>query len=278
MTSPPLEGFHLTAAGTPVRALVREIWRARRLATILARKDFYVRYRRASLGMFWAVALPLIQAAIIAVVFQRVVGNRITTDGPFVAFLMSGMVAWSFISAVVGGSATSIVDNSSLSSRIYFPRAILPLSGVLSNVYGFGISIVVTLAVELAIGVSFGPELVLLVPGAVLAILLVSAFALLLASLHVYFRDVRYIVSAALTAWFYITPVLYPIDFAPESVHPVIKANPATGVIELFRAATVGADPGWGVTVVVTCAWILVVGVAAMLISARFDRVFSDRL
>src|SRR5205807_10064823 len=101
--------------------------------------------------------------------------------------------------------------------------------------------------------------------------------ALVLAALHVYFRDVRYLVQAALLAWFYVTPVFYPLRLA-KGLAPWIRANPATGAVELMRAATVGADPGWLPAGGGSLAWPATLFAAALVLYRRHDRVFVDLL
>jgi lipopolysaccharide transport system permease protein len=270
------EGFELRGEATPVGRLLGDLWAARPLVAILARKDFYVRYRRASLGLLWAVGLPLFQAAVMAVVFSRVV--RIETGVSYPVFLFAGLVAWSFFASTLGTASTAIVDGASLSNRIYFPRAVLPLVTVMANLYGFAISVGILLLLCLAFGVPLGPEVLLLLPATALLVALTAGFSLFTAAAHVYFRDVRYLVQASITAWFYATPVLYPLDLAPRTLQAVIKANPVTGVVQLFRAATVGADGGWASSVAVTCAWAVVLLAGSLYLHRRYDRVFADLL
>lgn len=270
------EGFDLTGRPAPLGDLITDVWGARGLLAVLARKDFYVKYRRASFGMLWAVGLPLFQAGIMALVFSNIV--EIDTGTSYPVFVFSGFLGWTFFSSTLSAGSTSIVDGASLSSRIYFPRAVLPLATVATNLYGFVINVGVLLVLSIAFGVPLGLDVLLLVPATLLMTLLAVAFALLASALHVYFRDVRYLIVAAMTAWFYVTPVLYPLRLAPGRLRTLIRLNPVTGVVEMFRAATVGADAGWLGTVGVTCVWIVVVGAIAVKVHHRFDRVFSDLL
>jgi ABC-type polysaccharide/polyol phosphate export permease len=270
------EGFDLSDRPLPLRQLAADVWGSRQLLAVLARKDFYVKYRRASLGMLWAVGLPLFQAGVMAVVFSNVIEFETGTDYP--VFVFSGFLGWTFFSTTLSAASTSIVDGASLSSRIYFPRAVLPLAAVVTNLYGFVINIGVLFLLCLGFGVPLGIDALLLVPATALMTALTVAFALLTSALHVYFRDIRYLVVAAMTAWFYVTPVLYPLDLADGPLRRVIEVNPVTGVVQLFRAATVGADPGWIGTVAITGVWVVVVGAAATALQHRFDRVFSDLL
>jgi ABC-type polysaccharide/polyol phosphate export permease len=107
---------------------------------------------------------------------------------------------------------------------------------------------------------------------------LASTFALVLSALHVYFRDVRFLVTAALTVWLYVTPVIFQVDQLPHALRPLVRLNPMTGVVELFRYATVGASANWTVSLLVTAAWIVALLLVALLLHRRFDRLFADRL
>ncbi len=272
---PSAQGFDLTAKPPPVRHLVRDVWRSRSLISVLARKDFFVRYRRTSFGMLWAVGLPLLQAAILALVF----GNLLRSHAPdYAAFVFAGMVPWSFFSSTLSGGATAIVDNTSLSNRIYFPRAVLPLVSAVSAMYSVAITVALLVAMCIGFGVDLGPELALLIPGVALVAVLAAAFALVLSAIHVYFRDVRFLVTAALTVWLYVTPIIFQVDQLPRLLRPVVRLNPMTGVVELFRFATVGASPGWTSSLLVTGVWIVVLVIAALQLHRRFDRLFADRL
>jgi ABC-type polysaccharide/polyol phosphate export permease len=272
---PSAQGFDLTATPLPVRRLVRDVWRSRSLIFVLARKDFFVRYRRTAFGLLWAVGLPLLQAAILALVF----GHLLRSHAPdYPAYVFAGMVPWSFFSSTVSGGATAIVDNSNLSNRIYFPRAVLPLVSAVSATYSVAIAVALLIAMCVGFGVDLGPRLVLLVPAVALVAALAASFALVLSAVHVYFRDVRFLVTAALTVWLYVTPIIFQVDQLPRALRPVVRANPMTGVVELFRFATVGASNGWTSSLVVTGVWIVVLITAALILHRKYDRLFADRL
>lgn len=269
-------GFQLEGERTPLPQLVSDLWGSRSLIGILARKDFYVRYRRASFGIAWAVGLPVLQAAIIAIVFSRVV--RIHTGTNFAVFVLAGMVGWSYFSTTLASAATSIVDGSAMSTRVYFPRAALPLVQVVANLYGYAITVLLLLVLAPSLGVGLGAHTLLLVPATVVTVALTAGVCLVAAALHVYFRDIRYLVTAATLGWFYLTPVFYPRRLAPGALGWVIDANPLTGVVEMFRAATAGADPHWAASVGVTLAWTALFLAAAAGLHRRYNRVFSDLL
>jgi hypothetical protein len=149
---------------------------------------------------------------------------------------------------------------------------------ITANAYGFVVNAGVLVLLCLVTGVSLGPEIVMLVPAVGLVAVLASAFALVLAALHVYFRDVRFLVTAALTVWLYVTPIIFQVDQLPHALRPFVRVNPMTGVVELFRDATVGASSGWTLSLVVTAAWIVALVLLALVLHRRFDRLFADRL
>jgi ABC-type polysaccharide/polyol phosphate export permease len=272
----PTAGFRLTAKPEPLRSLLRRIWQSRDLIRMLARQDFFVRYRRESFGFLWAVGLPLLQAIVLAVVFSRIV--KIHTRTSYPVFVFAGMIPWTFFANCVGGASTSIVDGQGLATKIYFPRAVLPLVTVQATFYGFVPSVAVLVAMALVLGVPLGLPLLYLVPGTLLIMLLSASFGLVLSALHVYFRDVRYIVAASMFAWFYATPVLYPLRLAPPFLRRIIEANPASGGVEMFRAAVGSADAGWPTTVIASVSFLVVLLFVAAVVHRRLDRLFVDPL
>lgn len=273
----PDEGFELTGTPPPVRLLLRDLYRSRDLLRTLARKDFYVRFRRASFGMLWAIGLPLIQATVLALVFTRIV--PIDTGGNYGVFVFSGMLPWTFLSSSVMVGSTAIVDGAQLATKIYFPRALLPLVTLGANFYGFVPGVGVLLIAAMTIGEGPTLEFWKVVPASLLMVVFVASLALVLSAMHVYFRDLRFIVQAALLAWFYGTPVIYPIDEADGILRTILLVNPATGMVTLFRDAVsnVGTDD-LAVALASTLAWTTVLAIIGLVAHARRDRVFVDLL
>lgn len=269
-------GFELTGESTPVGELVRDIWASRQLVRMLARKDFFVKYRRASFGLLWAVLLPLFQAAVLSYVFSKVV--RVETDVPYAVFVFPAYAAWSYFAQTLIPASTAIVDNSTLSNKIYFPRAVLPLTNILASLYGFAFTVIAVLLVCAGFGVNPGWRILLLLPATVLLVALTASLSLVLSALHVYFRDVRFLLQAAMSVWLFVTPVLYPLERAPGGSQAVLRANPMTGIAQLFRASVTGEETGIGPSVLITVAWVVVAATAAALVHRRYNRVFSDLL
>ena len=262
-------------ATAPVR-LAKEVWRARELLVILARKEFHVKYRRAAFGVLWAIGLPLLQSAVMAVVFSKVV--KFGHAPHYAIFILSGMTAWVYFTTVLMAGSTAVVDSADMSSRVYFPRILLPLVQVATGLYGFVITLVITLALCPLLGVGLGASLIFLLPATLLLIALTAGFCLVDSALHVYFRDMRYLVGAAVIVWLYLTPVIYPPTDVPPALQTIIDLNPMTGVIDLFRAGLLGTSGSLGTPILVSCLWtvgLLAVGIG---LHCRFNRVFADLL
>jgi ABC-type polysaccharide/polyol phosphate export permease len=275
--APP--SIDLAGEATSPRRLAREMWRARELLVILARKEFHVRYRRASFGILWAVALPLLQSVVMAVVFSRVAHFNTKGLASYGAFVLTGMAPWTYFTIALVAGSTAIVDNTELSSKVYFPRPLLPLTQVVTALYGYGVTLAIVLILCPILHVSLGWAAFLVIPGTLLMLALACGFVLVVSALHVYFRDVKYLVSAAFLVWMYVTPIIYPPADAPRVLRAVIDINPLTGVVDLFHAATVG-HYGYGLAVplIVTAAWTVALLVGGLLLQCRFNRVFSDLL
>lgn len=271
------EGFELRGSVTPVRTLLRETWQKRALIRLLARRDFHVRYRRPSFGLLWVVAVPVIQAVVLSIVFSRIV--RVRTEAPYPVFVLSGLLPWLFFATTLSAAVTSITGGSSLATKVYFPRAMLPLIVVRSNLYGFGLRLAVVLAAAFVFRSGIGPTIILLAPAFVLMVLLSAAFSLVFAALQVYFRDVAFIVSAVIQAWFWGSAVIYPLSTVENT--PLLRAllvlNPATGMVALFRWAIAyeAVDPAF---VISTMAWSIGLFMVALYLYRRFDRVLVDLL
>jgi ABC-2 type transport system permease protein len=269
------EGFELNRESASLRTLLSELRRSGPLIVALARQNFYVRYRRASFGVLWAVGLPVMQALVLAFVFSQVL--RIGKIDHFVVFILAGLTAWNFFNMSVQAATTSIVDSSGLSTRIYFPRIIFQLVIVGANLYGLVLSIAVLVLAAVIDGIPLGFRLLWLLPATALLVALTTGFSVVFAGLHVYFRDMRYLVQAAFMAWLYATPVIYSIAQA-RRFGSILPVNPVTGVVVLFRAAILGQDRYFRLSIAWSVAWTLVLIVVGLLIHRRYDRVFSDLL
>jgi len=253
----------------------RDQWAHRGVLLMLARKQFHVRYKRASFGVAWAVGVPLVQAAALTIVFERVV--RTGTSVPFGAYILSGVLPWSYFSQTAAPGSIAIVEGASLTDKVWFPRAILPASTVLANVPGLAVSMVLLIVALPILGVPLTARLLLLPAACLLLVAFTLALVEALSALHVYFRDVRFLVQAGLVMWFYVTPIAYPKSLL-KGLATWVDLNPLTGVVTLFHMATVGGEDAWQRPVLIAVAVTVVLMVVAAEAQRRRDRLFVDLL
>ena len=236
------------AAGTQDKGVaqsVRELLGARELTANLVRRDLKVRHRGTFFGMLWSLTTPLLVVAIYYFVFKLVFRSSPAEDlprpdgnpVPFALYFFCGLTLWSLFATSVSASTTSIVGSGYLLHKVYFPRAILPLSVVLSALITFGFEFAVLLIATLVV---VGPPslLILWVP-VILAITvaLCLGMALLLGTVTVFLRDVAHFVGVALQLWFWATPIIYSLRIVADrpGILLGLKLNPLTGLVVSFR-------------------------------------------
>jgi ABC-type polysaccharide/polyol phosphate export permease len=272
----------LTGERTPVGRLLKDFWAHRDLLTMLARQDYRSRYRSASLGLLWSVFLPLLQGVVIALVFTKLVGGNQAKS--YIPYVVTGVTTWGYVQSSLTSASTSIVDGGAIAGRLYFPRLVLPTISPSANLPGLLISLSLAEVVALALGTGLHPTLLLLPGVVVLAWSLAFSAGAVLAMLHVYSRDVRYVVQATLLMLFYATPIIYFIGdrsgarALPQELVPYVLANPATGVVQLARFCITGQASYVGTAVLVSIGWVLTLLVLTVLTYARRERVACDRL
>lgn len=267
--------LHLTDRPDRPAEWLGDVWRHRETLGMLTRKDFQTRYKRASLGLLWAVAVPALQAAVMAVVFSRVV--RAGSGNHFALYVMSGVVAYSYLSTSLGPACTAIVDGAGLTDKVWFPRILLVAVPCLSSTVGLLATLIVLVAIMPAFGVGYAPHLLLLIPAAGFLVVFVTALAMVLAALHVYFRDVRFLVQAALLVWLYATPILYPQPLL-GALAPVVAANPLTGIVGIFHLAVLGTGGPTAADLAVSLGATAVLVAVGAEVQRRYDRLFVDLL
>jgi ABC-2 type transport system permease protein len=205
----------------------------------LTQRHLAARYRGSLLGFIWSFLHPLLLMCVYTFVFRFVF--RATVPGvPYPAFFLTGILAWNFVSIAIMNAATSVVDNVSLINKVYFPRIVLPLSAVFSNAVNYLVTLPLVLGFNLVFdivpGVSF-----LLLPGALVVLMLVATgMGLLVASLAPFFRDLLQLLDVVFTAWFFATPVLYPMTLLeqhlPAPVLGLYHLNPMVGAVRLVHS------------------------------------------
>lgn len=269
----PLAVVEITPTPTGVAGWARSLWDHRAVLRTLAVKDFKVRYKRASFGVAWAVALPLVQALVLSVVFGRL---GLDTPGlDYLGYVLAGVTAWSFASLTFTAATSAVVDGAVLTDKIWFPRALLVLAPVGANLVGLGIGLGIVTAIQALRG-RLGVDVLLVVPATVLLVALVTGLSLVTSALYVSFRDVRFLVQAATLLLFYTTPIIYPAERL-GGLADLLPLNPFAGAVGLFQQAFAGA-PASGAQLAGTLAWTAVLLAVGVTLHQRRDRTFVDLL
>jgi lipopolysaccharide transport system permease protein len=251
-----------------------ELWRHRELAAFLALRDVKVRYKQAVFGVAWAVVQPLAGVVVFTVVFRRFA--KVPSEGiPYPLFALIGVAAWSYTAGSVTRATESLVSNSALVTKVYFPRLLAPVASILPGLLDLAISLL-AVGVFLAI-FHVGPTwAIVTLPLWLLAMMAtVLGVGLWLGTLNVSYRDINQAVALLIQMWMFVTPVAYPSSIVPSGWRALYFVNPMAGVVEGFRWALAGTRwPGDGVFISFAAAIVLLIGGIAFF--QRGERRFAD--
>jgi len=221
-----------------------ELWRRRELLWHMTIRHLRGQYKQSILGYAWTVVNPLSQMLILTFVFSHLV--RIQTPGvPYALFLLMGLLPWNFFAAAISSATGSVAGAASLVTKVYFPREILPIAAILTKVVDLAVGMGILAGLMAYFGhppawTSVWVPLLFLIQ-----LVFTVGLALPLAGLNLYFHDVSFLVGVALTLWFYLTPVLYPVDVVPARYEWLFSANPPALFIEAYRRVVLqGISPG----------------------------------
>jgi len=222
-----------------------EIWKYKDLLTMLVRRDFVSTYKQTILGPIWFFIQPLLTTVTFILIFGNIA--RISTDGlPMTLFYMAGITLWNYFSDCLNKTATVFKDNSNIFGKVYFPRIIMPLSIIVSNLVRFGIQFSLFICFwiyYLSIGANVHPNLyILLVPFLVILMaILALGSGMLISAMTTKYRDLVFLLTFGVQLLMYATPVIYPMSAMPEKYKLLISVNPLSSIVEAFRYAFTGS-------------------------------------
>ncbi len=265
---------------------LRELWKYRELTRNLVVRNLRVRYNNSVLGIAWSWLSPLGMMIVYTVFFGIVQPNHSIHNYP--VFLMCGMLPWSFCLDSIMQAADSIVSNAQLIKKVYFPREVLPISVVLSNLVSFLIALPIFFALVLILKapltwwVLFLPVIILI------QMIFLLGLAFILATLNVFYRDTQHLLGVLAQAWFFLTPVFYPIQTVPEEAHILgitfnaqlwlRRLNPMASIIASYRDSLYWGAPTGLDFLLRTAAIAVVVLVVGYLIFLRFSPSFGENV
>jgi lipopolysaccharide transport system permease protein len=257
-----------------------EVWRYRDLLRLLVRRDFVVTHKQTILGPIWFFLQPIMTTLTFTIVFGKIAG--ISTDGkPMVLFYMASITLWNYFADCLNRTASVFKDNESVFGKVYFPRLIMPLSIVISNLFKLGIQfflfllfwgfyLLTSTSVHPNAAMLLLPFLVIIVGG------LGFGFGLIISALTSKYRDLVFFISFGVQLLMYGTPVIYPLSSISSKYKLLIMANPMSSVIETFRFAFLGSGSlNWG-ALAYSGVFMIIILIAGALIFNKVEKSFMD--
>lgn len=217
---------------------IKEFWQYRELFYFFIWRDVKVRYKQTVLGALWAVIQPFSTMIVFTIFFGKFA--KMPSEGvPYPVFSYSALVPWTFFAGAVGNSGNSLIGNSDLLTKVYFPRFAIPASAALSGIVDFFIASLILFGIMIFYHIPFSWSLmfwpILVIPLIILSLGLGMVFS----SLNVRYRDIKYTIPFIIQVLLFITPIIYPISILPERYQRLAALNPLTGIIEAFRSTVI---------------------------------------
>lgn len=252
-----------------------EVWKYKELLFFFTWRDLKVRYKQTFIGVAWAVFQPLVSMIVFTVFFGDLA--KVPSDGiPYPIFVFAGLLFWQFFSTALGDTSNCLLTNQAIITKVYFPRLILPLSSVLTKLVDFVIAAIILAIMMLFYGFTPHIESIIVIPLVLLISFMCSVgLGLILASINVKYRDVRYALPFFIQMLLFVTPVIYPASIAGKYSW-ILALNPMTGAIQSARASLLGTSPiNWELIGIssITCFVLMFIGIYVF---KKVERYFAD--
>jgi lipopolysaccharide transport system permease protein len=259
-----------------VAVRLRELWQYRELLYFLTWRDIKVRYKQTVLGVLWALIQPFMTMVVFSLFFGRLA--QVPSDGlPYPIFNYAALIPWTLFSQGLATSANSLVNSSNLLKKIYFPRLVIPISGILSGLVDFALSFTILFGLMLFYGIAPTANVIWLPPLILLALITSLAVGLWLSALNVQFRDIRYTIPFITQLWLFVTPIVYPSSLIENpTLRLLYSLNPMTGVVEGFRWALLGTETAPNAMILGSATAALILLISGLFYFRRMERTFAD--
>lgn len=245
------------------------------LLYFLIKRELQVRYKQSILGVSWAVLQPVALAFIFAIFFGRLA--KIPSEGvAYPVFALTGLVPWMFFSQAVAQSASSLVSEANLLSKVYFPRVVIPLGKSLSLAVDLLIALAVLIPFAVAYGIGVSPQTLMVIPFVMLGAVAAIGIGVGLSALNVKYRDVGVAIPLVLQIWLFATPVIYPGSLVTGAWRYVYALNPMVTVIDGVRWAVIDTSSPEAGPLLISVATVLLLLVGSLVYFRRTERYFAD--
>jgi lipopolysaccharide transport system permease protein len=268
-----------TVVITPTRSILDldliSVWRSWELLYFLIWRDVKVRYKQTAIGVGWAVLQPVVTMLLFTAVFSRVAG--VESDGvPYPLFAFTALLPWTYFSQAVARGSVSLVSNSGLLTKVYFPRLTIPLSSVIAPLVDFVASLALVFVLLAWYRILPGWSLLALPFFLLLSVLTALAISLWLSALCITYRDVTVIVPFLLQVWLFASPIAYSIKAVPPEWRTLYSLNPMAGVVEGFRWSLAGTTKPDFALMGVSAAMVTLLLVGGIVYFKRTEQTFAD--
>ena len=254
---------------------LKELWQYRELMYFMSWRDIKVRYKQTALGAAWAVIQPLMTMVVFSIFFGKLA--KMPSDGiPYPLFAYAALVPWTFFANSLTQASNSLLQNSNMLKKIYFPRLVMPISSVISGTVDFIFAFIVLIAMMLFYGILPTLNIVWLPFLMLLALGTALGGGLWLSAINVQYRDVRYVIPFLIQVWLFATPIAYPSSLLSEPWRTLYGLNPMVGVVEGFRWALLGTETAPGTAVVVSSVMAGILLVSGTYYFRRMEKTFAD--
>jgi lipopolysaccharide transport system permease protein len=257
-----------------------EIFRYKDLLFLFVRRDFVSVYKQTILGPLWFFIQPIITAITFTVIFGNLA--KISTDGlPQILFYMCGITLWNYFSDTLSKTSDTFSANANIFGKVYFPRMIMPLSVVVSNLIKLGVQFILFIAVWVYFLINSNQvhpnAMILLVPFLIILMGFMGlSFGIIISSLTTKYRDLKFLVTFGIQLMMYASPIVYPLSIVPEKYKWLIVANPVTSIIETFKYAFLGVGEFNWLYLGYSLAFTLVLFFISLIIFHRVEKSFMD--
>jgi lipopolysaccharide transport system permease protein len=281
--APPDYEIHIEARTGWLRVDWREFWEYRDLLFVLVRRDFLAKYKQTVLGPLWFIVQPLLNTLVFTIVFNKVAG--IATDGiPPLLFYLCALLPWGYFAQNVTTGAATFTTNAHLFGKVYFPRLIVPVSSVISNLFALGLQFVVFFAFAAWFGlrgdaVYFGPAILLSLPLLLITAALSLGLSLLISSSTAKYRDLSHLTPILVQLWMFATPVIYPLSKLTGGDGNwawIAWMNPMAPVVEGFRYSLLGRGTWQGAMLGVSAIASVIILLLGIVAFGRAERTVTD--
>lgn len=253
----------------------KELNAYRGLFYFLVLRDIKIKYKQTILGAGWAIIQPFFTMVVFSLFFGRL-ANVPSDSVPYPIFSYSALAIWVYFSNSLSMSANSLVGNTELISKVYFPRMIVAVSPVIAGLLDFIISLIVLFIMMFFYGIRLSPSVALFPVLTVLAMMIASGAGMWLAALNAQYRDIKYTVPFMIQIWMFVSPIVYPASMVPEKFRFWYALNPMAGIVEGFRSILLGTIPfPFAMVMISTVSAILILITGAMYFR-RMERTFAD--